>query len=139
MRIVIAKMHSKERKVILQEVEFDGSIKNLCELLNLDKYEKSVQGEDDLYASRASNLIITNDHVYIDNGYEKGTGRQWRINDMVLSDGYEIAFVGLANILEGKPLLTIEYLRSTIMHASRENPDILTEEEELELEKQYDN
>jgi len=128
MKIVVAEMHKTERKVILQEIEFDGTIKGLCELLNWN--EEYISGEDD--------LIITNNHAYINSSYIKGTGRQWRINDMIFSDGHEIAFVGLDNILENKPLLTIEYLKSTIMHASRENPNILTEEE-LEMEKQYYN
>ena len=131
MKVVTAKMHPEKREVVLEEVEFDGTVKGLCSLLKLYKYEESIESEDGLHASTASDLIVNENHSYINNGCDKGRGGPWGINNMVFGDGYEIVFVGLTNILEKKPLLTIDYLKSTIMYPSQENPDMLSEGEQL--------
>jgi len=138
MKVVVAKMHPEKREAILEEVEFDGSLEGLYNLFGLEKYEESIEFEDGLHTSTATDLIITEDHVYLASDCDKWRGGSWKINNMVIGDGYKIAFVGFANVVERKPLLTMEYLKSTIMYPSRENPDMLTEEE-LELDKQYDN
>ena len=124
MKITIASVEKQEVK--LKEVNFDGTVLGLCKLLELSEYqdfEEGVQGEGQGFDS-ASDLTIYKNHCKVDRGINLLSGALYKINEISVHESDIIAFVGVENIVENKPPLTLKYLESTLVFPTEDNPDM---------------
>lgn len=122
MKIVTASM--KNKKVKLEEVEFDGTIAGLCKLLELTQYIPSRFYEDHPVLSIPSDLMISQNYSFIMSDEYILPGSSYKINGRTHNEGYVVAFVGIENIVENKSPLTLEYLESTIQYPTVDNPEM---------------
>jgi len=134
MKIVVSNMHPETREAILEEVEFDGTIKGLCGLLNLTKYTEEYGYEGNNYQETSLNINVTHTCMFHE---DEDPWNFCKINNIYCGES-KIAFIGLSNIIGGKPLLTKEYLEKKIMYRTEDNPDLLTKEELLLEKEQWD-
>jgi hypothetical protein len=115
MKVVTA--HMEDKKVKLREVEFNGTILELCQLLNLDKYTDAQEDvPSDLIISKSYSYVMSDEYILPSPAYQ--------INGVNHREGYTVVFIGIENIVENKPLLTMEYLESTIKYPTENNPDM---------------
>ena len=121
MKIVTAKMEN--RKVMLEEVEFDGRVLELLKLLKLNNYEEGETSEDGIVSP--SNLTIFGDYSRVDRGSDLLPCALYKIHDIYAQKDDIIAFVGIENIVENKPPLTLKYLESTLVFPTEDNPEML--------------
>ncbi|MGK0255689.1 MAG: hypothetical protein ACI81I_000295 [Arcobacteraceae bacterium] len=121
MKIVISEV--KNKKVKLSEVEYDGSILGLCKILKISKYRPVEMYEDDPISSFPGELIISKDYSYI--RPPECLLSTCKINGISQNEDCIVAFCGIENILENKPLLSLEYLKSTIKYPTQDNPNMV--------------
>jgi len=125
MIIVVCRMNTNEKEAILEEVEFNGTVQGLYELLSSDDDTKGYHNDERI-------LHIDDDYAYLSiedvNPYNF-----CRINNKYCDEN-KIAFFGLSQILGTKEALSKRYLEKQVLHRTKENPDILTEQE-LKLEQ----
>ena len=115
MKVVTA--HMEDKKVKLREVEFNGTILELCKLLNIDEYTGSQEGvPGDIIISKSYSYVMGDEYILPYPTYQ--------INGVNHREGYTVVFAGIENIVENKPLSTIEYLESTIKYPTETNPDM---------------
>jgi len=121
MKIVIARM--KNKKVIFEVVEFDGTLIGLCRILELNNYTEGEASEDGIVTP--SNLSIFKDYSRIESGSDLLPCALYKIHDIYAQKDDIIAFVGIENIVENKPPLTLKYLESTLVFPTEDNPEML--------------
>jgi hypothetical protein len=123
MKIVIASIENK--KVKLEEVEFDGRIAGLCKLLELYEYQDFEEGERGEGFVSASDLTIYKEHCKVNRGTSLLPCAMYKINEIYNHEGDIIAFFGIENIVENKAPLTLKYLESTLVFPTEDNPEML--------------